>query len=59
MLLTANQLSAQAKQIIITFVSNTANITYTNGSATDPQKINRLRGIIHLITTSPDFAIQR
>jgi uncharacterized protein (DUF1800 family) len=58
-LLTANQLSAQAKQVIITFVSNTANITYTNGSATDPQKINRLRGIIHLITTSPDFAIQR
>jgi hypothetical protein len=58
-LLTANQLSAQAKQIIITFVSNTANISYTNGSATDAQKINRLRGIIHLITTSPDFTIQR
>lgn len=58
-LLTANQLSTQAKQIITTFVSNTANITYTNGSATDAQKINRLRGIIHLITTSPDFTIQR
>jgi uncharacterized protein (DUF1800 family) len=58
-LLTANQLSTQAKQIIVTFVSNTANIAYTNGSATDAQKINRLRGIIHLITTSPDFTIQR
>jgi hypothetical protein len=61
-LLTAGQLNASARTIIVNFVSNTTNttnITYTNGSATDAQKINRLRGIIHLIATSPDFTIQR
>jgi uncharacterized protein (DUF1800 family) len=58
-LLTADQLSAGARTIIVNFVSNNANIAYTNGTATDAQKINRLRGIIHLIATSPDFTIQR
>lgn len=59
-LLTANQLSAAARTVIVNYVGNTANITYpSNGTATDVQKIARLRAIIHLIATSPDFTIQR
>jgi hypothetical protein len=58
-LLTAGQLSPAARTVVVNYVSNTTNIAYTNGAATDVQKINRLRGIIHLIATSADFTIQR
>ena len=56
-LLTAGQLPAAARTIIVNYTGNTANIAYTTG--TDAQKANRLRAIVHLIATSPDFTIQR
>ena len=34
-------------------------IPYTNASPSDTNKRDRLRTILHLILTSPDFAIQR
>lgn len=34
-------------------------ISYSNAAPTDTQKRDRLRTILHLILTSPDFAIQR
>ena len=56
-LLTAGQLPAAARTTIVNYTGNTANIAYTTG--TDSQKANRLRAIVHLIATSPDFTIQR
>ncbi len=58
-LLTSGQLSSEAKTIITNYVTNTANIGYTTGAATEIQRRDRIRAIIHLITTSPDFSIQK
>jgi hypothetical protein len=56
-LLTAGQLPAAARSVIVNYAGNTSNIAYTTG--TDSQMANRLRAIVHLIATSPDFTIQR
>ena len=48
-----------ARQAIFDYVSNTANIAYTTASPTDAQKMARIRAVIHLIVTSPDFTIQK
>ncbi len=44
------------------FTNPYTNIPYNNSgttTATDPEKTNRIRAILHLILTSPDFTIQR
>jgi len=44
----------------ISLTNSTAGIiAYTNSAPTDTNKRDRLRAIIHLILTSPDFTIQR
>ena len=48
-----------ARQVIYDFVTNTANIAYTAAAPTDTQKRDRIRAIVHLIVTSPSFAIQK
>jgi hypothetical protein len=58
-LLLAGQLPGAAKTIIQNYVSNLTNIAYTNSNPTDAQKRDRLRAIVHLITTSPEFTIQK
>lgn len=58
-LLLAGQLPGAARTIIQNYVSNLANIAYTNSNPTDAQKRDRLRAIVHLITTSPEFTIQK
>jgi hypothetical protein len=55
-LLTSGQLSSQAKTIISNYVTT---LSHTTGAATEIQRRDRLRAIIHLITTSPDFTIQK
>jgi hypothetical protein len=57
-LLCAGQLSANAKSIIVTFVANTANFPY-GSPPTDSQMRDRVRAVVHLIVTSPDFTIQK
>jgi hypothetical protein len=48
-----------AKQVIYDYVRSTANISYSNTTPTATQKRDRLRAIVHLIVTSPDFTIQK
>ena len=48
-----------ARQSIYDFVTNTSNIAYTAVSPSDTQKRDRIRAIVHLIVTSPNFAIQK
>ena len=48
-----------AKRAIQDFVVNAVNVGYTNSNPTADQKRNRMRAIIHLLTTSPDFTIQK
>ena len=58
-LLCAGQLSTTTKSLIQTFVSSTSNLTYTDASPTIYQRRNRVRAIVELIATSPDYAIQK
>ena len=58
-LLCAGQLSTTTKSLIQTFVSSTSNITYTDASPTIYQRRNRVRAIVELIATSPDYTIQK
>lgn len=58
-LLCAGQLSATTKATILAFVSSTANITYTDATPTIYQRRNRVRAIVELIATSPDYSIQK
>ncbi len=58
-LLLAGQLPASAKSVILAYVSNTGNIAYNNASPTDTQKRDRVRAIVHLLATSPEFTIQK
>ncbi len=57
-LLVAGQLSASAKTTIVNYVANTANFPYSN-PPTATQMRDRVRSVVHLIVTSPDFTIQR
>ncbi|MEY4916159.1 MAG: hypothetical protein RL616_72 [Verrucomicrobiota bacterium] len=57
-LLLAGQLSATAKTAIINYVTNTANLPYSS-PPTPVQVRDRVRAVVHLITASPDFTIQR
>jgi hypothetical protein len=57
-LLLAGQLSAAAKSNIVNYVTNTVNFPY-NSTPTPTQMRDRARAVIHLITASPDFTIQK
>ncbi|HEV2393688.1 MAG TPA: DUF1800 family protein [Verrucomicrobiae bacterium] len=57
-LLTGGQLSPTAKTFIVNYVANTANFPYNNPPS-DSQLRDRVRAVVHLIVTSPDFTIQQ
>jgi uncharacterized protein (DUF1800 family) len=48
-----------ARQAIYDFVSNTSNIAYTAANPTETQRRDRIRAVVHLLATSPDFTIQK
>jgi uncharacterized protein (DUF1800 family) len=55
-LLTGGELSAAAQSVIANYV--TTSITYSS-PPTNTQMRDRVRAVVHLIVTSPDFTIQR
>jgi hypothetical protein len=55
-LLLAGQLSAAAQTNIINFVTNTANFASPTNQT---QMRDRVRAVVHLIVSSPDFTIQK
>lgn len=58
-LLLAGQLSAGAKTAIVGFVAHPTNLTFTVTNATPAQIRDRVRATLHLIVTSPNYAIQK
>jgi hypothetical protein len=56
--LCAGQLSPSAKAIIVTYVAN-PRFGYSSPTPTFTQMRDRVRAVVHLIVTSPDFSIQR
>ncbi len=57
--LCAGQLSASAKSIVVGYVASTARFPYTTGNPTMSQMRDRVRAVVHLIASSPEFIIQR
>jgi len=57
-LLAAGQLSAAAQAKIISYVGNSANFAY-GSPPTQTQMRDRVRAVIHLIASSPDYLIQK
>jgi hypothetical protein len=57
-LLLAGQLSAAANSNIVNYVTNTVNFPY-GSPPTQIQQRERVRAVVHLITVSPDFTIQK
>ncbi|MCL4787429.1 MAG: DUF1800 family protein [Verrucomicrobia bacterium] len=57
-LLCAGQLSPAAKTIIVNYVAN-PRFPYASPTPTHAQMRDRVRAVVHLIVTSPDFTIQR
>jgi hypothetical protein len=57
-LLCAGQLSPGAKSAIVTYVANSANFPFST-PPTNTQMRDRVRAVLHLLVTSPDFTIQR
>jgi hypothetical protein len=58
-LLCAGQLSSAAKSIIVSYVADTTRFPYTSPTPTHTQMRDRVRAIVHLITSSPEFIVQR
>lgn len=60
---TGPRVIVNAKQAILDYVSNTANLAYAvnaaGNSTNSGNRRDRLRAVIHLIITSPDFTIQK
>jgi hypothetical protein len=56
-LLCAGQLSSSAKDIIVSYTANTSRFPYSTPTAT--QMRDRVRAVVHLMVTSPDFTVQR
>ncbi len=56
-LLCAGQLSPAGKAFIVSYVTNTSNFPYT--TPTPSQMRDRVRAVVHLILTSPDYIIQK
>ncbi len=57
-LLMASRMSQAMEDQIHTFVSSTANVSYA-ATPTETNRRDRVRAILHLIATSPEFPIQR
>ncbi|MGN6552364.1 MAG: DUF1800 family protein, partial [Verrucomicrobiota bacterium] len=57
-LMCAGQLSALARSNIISYVTNTSNFSYST-PPTQTQMRERVRAVVHLIVSSPDFTIQK
>src|SRR5204862_2404172 len=57
-LLCGGQLASAATTQIINYVSNTTNLGY-GATPTITQIRDRVRAVVHLIITSPDYTIQR
>ncbi|HEX4266001.1 MAG TPA: DUF1800 family protein [Verrucomicrobiae bacterium] len=58
-LLVAGQLSAAGKSNIVRYVTNTVNFPFSMTAPTQSQMRDRVRAVVHLITASPDFTIQK
>jgi hypothetical protein len=58
-LLVAGQLSAAAQTNIISYVANPNNFPYTTPVPTQTQMRDRVRAVVHLIASSPDYIIQK
>jgi hypothetical protein len=56
-LLIGGTLSPAARTVIINYVANTGNYPYTTPSFTEMRE--RVRAVVHLLVTSPDFTVQR
>ncbi len=57
-LLTGGPLNTAARNAIITYVVNTANFAYSS-PPTYAQMRDRVRAVVHLIVSSPDFIVQK
>jgi hypothetical protein len=58
-LLTGGQLTSSTKTAIINYVANTTNLPYTSPTPTATQMRDRVRAVVHLIITSPEYAVQK
>jgi hypothetical protein len=58
-LLCAGQLSTAAKNIIVNYVANTSRFPLANPTPTNTQMRDRVRAVVHLIVSSPEFIVQR
>jgi hypothetical protein len=58
-LLCSGQLSAAAKNIIVTYVADNSRFPLANPTPTNAQMRDRVRAIVHLLTASPEFIVQR
>ena len=56
-LLTGGQMAATTKTTIVNFVANNTNFPYTTPTAT--QMRDRVRAIVHMIITTPEYAVQK
>jgi len=56
-LMCGGQLSAAAKTQIVNYVANNTNFPYTTPTA--GQMRDRVRAVVHLISNSPDYTVQR
>jgi hypothetical protein len=58
-ILCAGQLSAACKNIIVTYVADTSRFPLATPTPTHAQMRDRVRAVVHLITASPEFIVQR
>ncbi len=58
-LLTGGQMTPAAKTVIVNFTANTTNFPFNNPTPTNTQMRDRVRAVVHLIVSSPEYAIQR
>ncbi len=58
-LLAAGQLPAAAQSNIVGYVASTTNFSYTTPVPTQTQMRDRVRAVVHLIVSSPDYIIQK
>ena len=58
-LLCSGQLSTSAKAIIVGYVADTARFPLTSPVPTSSQMRDRVRAIVHLIVSSPEFIVQK
>jgi hypothetical protein len=57
--LCAGQLSSAAKSIIVNYVASTSRFPLASPTPTNSQMRDRVRAVVHLIVSSPEFIIQR